>query len=743
MKGLRAALARIAANPLELLRLAPTACRASITGGEPVLRSNGAALTAARRDELLAKCAANEYVELEIEMLAYEQKTGDRNRNSVRFRDGMMMSLGRTGKDTPFLRDHRQGDVTARAGTVLSSATEKRGEGDYAIRQTVKLTAPWAVDLALRGLLDGVSIGWNPTGPVVCSACDAPIFTQCWHCPGDRLAEQASEGGGTKKVRKADGPITVEWIYTEAELVETSLVNIGGVPAARMDEVRASLSALSANDNPFLRDGREGAFLHGDFPEETDDMDPKLLALLGLPATATLSEVLAAISKRDAAGAADSAELAIAKAELAVVQADLGVLASAKKKTEEDAFISDALATGRIKVGDEPAWRVLHQTGTDRATKLMAERQVGSATPVGQPRQTNPDPDVQPTLVITGGTRIIVPTGRQLAYASAFGYVDPKGGPLPQLGATTIANAGELDAAKIGFHAAFLQALEQKIDDPLSLLYTTVPSSKKLEQHNWMGDLPVFEEWLADRKLGGLEAFKLDIQNKKWSNGLRVKNDDFKDDALGLLGPQVQGLGMKARRHRWDLMVKFLVNGFAGDAYPEVGNGLAYDGAFFFSDSHRGGNDNKMTIALDATGLHAAELLLGSMTTYDGIDPVDVRGTHLVVGPKLRVVAEKLMKQERLANGEDNIDKGKYELVVTNRLRGTYDDYWFLADLSSPIKPLLFQMREEISISAIMGGQGTQNDSPVRFMTDEVWFGAEARYNVAYFEFRTIVGSAL
>ena len=208
---------------------------------------------------------------------------------------------------------------------------------------------------------------------------------------------------------------------------------------------------------------------------------------------------------------------------------------------------------------------------------------------------------------------------------------------------------------------------------------------------------------------------------------------------VGLVSPLVSGLALKAKRHRFDLMIKLLVNGFDGVQYPDVGNGLAYDGAFFFSDSHRGGNDNKLTLALDAAGLAAAELLLGSMTTYDGADPLDVYGTHLIVGPKLRTTVEKLLQQERLANGEDNINRGKYQLIVSNRLRGAHDDYWFLADMSSPIKPLLFQVREDITTASIANQEG-YNGFP-SFMNGELWFGAQARYNAAYFEFRTIVGS--
>jgi phage major head subunit gpT-like protein len=92
---------------------------------------------------------------------------------------------------------------------------------------------------------------------------------------------------------------------------------------------------------------------------------------------------------------------------------------------------------------------------------------------------------------------------------------------------------------------------------------------------------------------------------------------------------------------------------------------------------------------------------------------------------------------------ENNINLNRYDLIVSKRLRGAYRNYWFLADLSAPIKPCLFQLREEISTSAIIGGQGTQADSEARFKRGELWFGAEARYNVASFAFQTIVGSAV
>ncbi len=722
-----------------------------------VLRANGDVVGTARRDELLAKCMAGEYVELELEVKAFEQEAGKANRNFIRLRDGMLMSLGRSGKGNPFLRDHRQGDSLARAGTIIDSKTEKLAEGHYVIRQTVKLTAAWAVELALRGLISTVSIGWHPTGPVLCSACNAEVLEKCWHWPGDRLRE-TEPGGNT----------IVEWVFTEAELVETSIVPVPAVPSAHIEDIRASLAA-TLGPRSVLERGDD--FRGDDLSEEIIAMDPKLLALLGLALTATPEEVLAAAARLRNEAATDRSELAIVRSELAVFQADIDKLEAEKKKKTEDDFIASALASGRIAKGDESAWRELFQLSPDRAQKRMSERTPGLSTPVGQPPQREQDPAatpapilVAPSPVITGGGNRMNAIRRQLAnqlsradgflqqnpralaYAvHMFGYEADGRFAIPAtLGASSIVNVAEHDASKIGFHAAFMQSLVNTSDDPLNELFTVVPSNRKVEEWDWMGDLPVFEEWKTDRKLATLEAFKLRVENKKWSNGIRIKADDVKDDALGLIGPSIAGLAQVAHNHRWDMLVQLLLNGFAGSAFPELGNGLGYDGAFFFSDSgHRGGNDNKMTAALDSAGLVAAQLLLRSMKTYDGLHPLRTKGTHLIVGPKLEWTAEKLLTQEYLASGESNPHRNKYKLIVSDRIEGTYDDYWFLADLSKPIKPFLFQMREEISTSGIVGGQGSNNDSLPRFQYDELWYGAEARYNVGYFEHRLIVGSAV
>lgn len=205
--------------------------------------SDGRKVTPEVRDELLAAVAAGGYVELEVDLLAFEQKAGQPNRKFLRFRDGLMLKLGRSATGKPFLRNHDQGDVMARGGTILTAQTEKRGEGEYAIIETAKLTALWAVENALRGLLDRVSIGWHPTALPHCTVCKAEVFSKCYHWPGDRLAEVTGEDGRKRLARSPDGDQVVEWEFQEAEITETSFVNVPAVPSAGVRGIRAALSS--------------------------------------------------------------------------------------------------------------------------------------------------------------------------------------------------------------------------------------------------------------------------------------------------------------------------------------------------------------------------------------------------------------------------------------------------------------------------------------------------------------------
>ncbi len=285
-------------------------------GGE-----RGDALTDAQRDELLAKLEKGERVAVEVDMLAYEQRAGVRNRNSVRFRDGAIKALGESGKGKPFLKDHEQWDSLSVAGRILESKPKKLAEGQHEIRMRARLTAKWAVDLALRDLLFACSIGWEPTGPIECSACGKSV-TACYHWPGMRVSPMPQNDGSTRFVWDRNGATVVEWIYTSAKLKECSMCPIGGVELAGFDGIRAALSIA----------GFEHA---SEFSTEIDDLDPTLARddhdkstrLDPLPQPARMSKLDAAIAAHTELNADERKAFAAKLA--AILNADLGDIAAA------------------------------------------------------------------------------------------------------------------------------------------------------------------------------------------------------------------------------------------------------------------------------------------------------------------------------------------------------------------------------------------------------------------------------
>lgn len=337
--------------------------------------------------ELLAQAVAREQVELEIDILAYEQEPGKRNYNCFRFTPGAMGPLGRSGVGTVYLRDHNKWDSTAIGGRIIASESKKLRDGHYQLVQTVSLREPTAVERALRGLMGAVSIGALATGPVLCSHCETEVLTECWHCPGDVI--KATADGESDEV--------VEWVYTSAILKETSEVPIGAVPSAGVTNIniRAAIEAAIAGPSPTnQRPGGSSFALDvaahpspSARPPKTQETTMKTraaivakLKLVGLlaacinPAEPTDEEIEGGID----ALIVDRAELAIAREELATGQA-----------SAVEAFVADGIKTRRIKASEADNWRTLFNASPDRARELMGKRQGIDASLVGQPRQSD------------------------------------------------------------------------------------------------------------------------------------------------------------------------------------------------------------------------------------------------------------------------------------------------------------------------------------------------------------------
>jgi hypothetical protein len=372
------------------------------------LRAAGAAgaLSREQREEMLARVAAGGLVSLELDFMPFRQREGERNRNAVRFRDGGLRALARSGKGMPLLRDHDQGNSLAVGGYITASSVEQvvvDGGAEWRLTQSARLTAPWMVELALRDLIRHFSIGWDPTGPILCTVCNEDYYRGCPHYRGQRLE---------------DGTV-VEVLYTDARLVETSIVPVPAVLGTEVESIRAALSA--ARDN--------GAAAR---PGENMNLLTRLLPLLSLAATAGETEVIAAVEAQGKENDRLRKELAVADADNKKLAARVSEFEGEIAQRAEDEFIAQALRSGRIDKVDEEIWRDLFKADAKRAGERMAARPAGKATPVGQPRQSDKpapaesasgdDAEVASLFQANG-----VSYSAAKRFAAAFGAKDPAG----------------------------------------------------------------------------------------------------------------------------------------------------------------------------------------------------------------------------------------------------------------------------------------------------------------------------
>ncbi len=334
---------------------------------------------------------------------------------------------------------------------------------------------------------------------------------------------------------------------------------------------------------------------------------------------------------------------------------------------------------------------------------------------------------------------------------------------MPPILGPAVENQQNYVNAQIGFHAAFMSYLETLAPDPLEDLFMELPSTTAQEQHIFLGDIPGFAEWTSKREMGSLAAHGLAVINRNWASGIRIHRNQIEDDRLGLVLPRIQTLASKARKHRGKLCAELLINGFTGTQFGgDAGDGTGYDASLFFSATHalEGGPQQSNTLgatALTYAGLEAAITKMRQFTTYDGLDPLEVEPTHLIVGPALEFTAKRLLGQSTTVlvggtgatfetGGQDNIHKGTLKLIVSPRIRsypaqgsiGAIDasKYWYLGALGEPVKPFIFQNREPITVAAQTGW-----DSPEMFQEGILNFGAQARYNIANYDWRLMVGS--
>ncbi|MBX3131632.1 MAG: Mu-like prophage major head subunit gpT family protein [Polyangiaceae bacterium] len=254
-----------------------------------------------------------------------------------------------------------------------------------------------------------------------------------------------------------------------------------------------------------------------------------------------------------------------------------------------------------------------------------------------------------------------------------------------------------------------------------SRVATTVPSSTRSNTYGWMKRLPSLRKWLGPRLIQNLSAHKYELTNEPYELTVGVDRDDIEDDNLGVYNPIIGDMARSARK--WpDQLLKTILQGGT--------SGLGFDGVAFFASTHAldpaGNQSNNFTgTALSDVNFGSVRAAMGSYKGEDG-EPLGVMPQLLIVPPQLEDTANKLVTAEYGANGATNVQRGQASVLVIPELANQATT-WYLADVSRPIKPLIFQNRK----APEMVSKTAPTDDNVFHQRQFLW-GVDARGAAGY-----------
>lgn len=300
-------------------------------------------------------------------------------------------------------------------------------------------------------------------------------------------------------------------------------------------------------------------------------------------------------------------------------------------------------------------------------------------------------------------------------------------------------NAEKLDSANLTISTLFNRDLELTEDPIRKALAMEVSSNSSSEEYVSMGDVPGLQERQGDRIVEQLRAESMNLKNRKYWTGFRIPMDHVKDDKLGLHKPKVAEMANKAGMHYGVLLGELLAAGRTTDL------GVCLDGHPLISENHQDGDgpvqSNLGTAGLDLTSYKAARATMHKYKDETGKYSAGVRPSHLIVGPDYEGVALEIVKATTIDNAagtasKSNVYQGSAEVIVLDSLVDAFSNYWFLGALNGPLLPLILQIREAITMTAM----NNPNDPNVFWQDDAIW-GVDGRHAVGYGSWRRIWGS--
>lgn len=296
-----------------------------------------------------------------------------------------------------------------------------------------------------------------------------------------------------------------------------------------------------------------------------------------------------------------------------------------------------------------------------------------------------------------------------------------------------LVNKSNLDNVFVGLKTEFNNALAIA-PSSWAQIAMLIPSASAQNDYAWLSTFPKMRQWVGDKHVKNLEAFKYSIPNVDWEVTIEVDRNHIEDDTLGIYAPQARMAGYSAAQLP-DEIVYDLVNGGFTKA--------CFDGQYFFDTDHEVSNasvSNKGTAVLSVSTQAAAIASYGAARTAmrkfkdDEGRPLNIIPDTLLVPPALEHIALALINNDQLEDGKPNPYKGTAKVVVDARL--TSDTAWFLLDTSKAVKPFIYQQRK-----APVFVEQTDAQTDDVFNRRKFKYGAEARAAGGYGFWQTAFGS--
>jgi len=169
------------------------------------------------------------------------------------------------------------------------------------------------------------------------------------------------------------------------------------------------------------------------------------------------------------------------------------------------------------------------------------------------------------------------------------------------------------------------------------------------------------------------------------------------------------------------------------------------DGQPLISANHRDGDggvqSNLGTAQLSPTAYRAGRAQMQKLADKSGKYSANIRPNALIVGPDNEGLALEIVKAATIENAagtasKSNVYQGSAEVIVLPSLRDALANYWFIGALGGPLLPLILQIREKITMTAMVN----PTDPNVFHQDDAIW-GVDGRHAVGYGSWRRIWGS--